>query len=328
MYKVMSIFVVLLFLFLGCSNETQVKEVKNIVIFSPLVHKSLNSEIAGFKEGLKDKNWKDGDNVNYIDLNAGGNWEEIGRMLETAYSEQPDLVFVVTTPAAQTAAKLCKKYNVPTIYGAVTDPVVSGIVKTLEKSEFPITGVTDRYPTKEQSEFFVSFFNKPKNEKALILYTPSEKNSQILSSETEKYMNDFGIYSKRVVVEDINNLNKKLESIIDEFTIVIVNGDNTIIERIASVSNLCKRKKKPLFVGDPLSVKLGALGALGPDYYMMGKLASDKANRVLRGEFTGDILSSNPVKFSKVVNTKFASEIDFIIPVSVWGGSSEWESEQ
>jgi putative tryptophan/tyrosine transport system substrate-binding protein len=313
-------------LIFGCNKENGSNKIVEIVIFSPMDHKSLSSEIAGFKEGLSDYNWKDGDNINFIELNADGNWNDIGQILETAYSKKPDLVFVVTTPAAQIAAELCRKYNVPTIYGAVTDPVESDIVESLESSEIPITGVTDRYPTRKQCDFFASFFKNPQEEKAIVLYTTLEKNSQILSEETEKFMNELGINTERVEIEDINNLENRIESFIQDYSIVIVNGDNTIVEKISIVSDICRKYKIPLFAGDPLSIEAGAVGALGPDYFLMGKFASEKANRVLLGEFAGDISSSGPDKFIKVINTRISKEINFHIPVDVWLNSSEWQS--
>lgn len=320
-------FILVTILFLSCNNSSiKNKNVRKIITFSPMIHQSLNSEIDGFKEGLRTNGWKDGENITIEDVNASGNWNEISRMLETIYSNSPDLVFVVSTPAAQVAAKYCKQYSVPTIYGAVTDPIVSDIVESLDKSKIPITGVTDRYPTRSQCEFFSAFFPNGRQENGLILYSPNEKNSQILSTETEKFMNEFNVKSERLVIENINDLSQKIENVINKYTFIIVNGDNAIIERISSVSNLCTKYKKPLFVGDPLSVKFGAIGSLGPDYFLMGKDAADKANRILRGEFAGNISSSNPTKFKKVVNSSIAEKIGFRIPQKVWLSNTIWES--
>ena len=321
-----TLFLIVILLLFSCNNQSSNKNPLRIVTFSPMIHQSLNSEIDGFKEGLRINGWKDGENLVIEDVNASGSWNEISRMLETIYSNSPDLVFVVSTPAAQAAAKYCKQYSVPTIYGAVTDPVISDIVESLDSSKIPITGVTDRYPTRSQSEFFSLFFKNGSKEKGLILYSPNEKNSQILSSETEQYMNEFGVQSERLVIENINDLTQKLENVINKYTFVIVNGDNAIIERISSVSSLCSKYKKPLFVGDPLSVKFGAIGSLGPDYFLMGEDAADKANRILKGEYAGSISGSNPTKFKKVVNSEIAYKIGFTIPQKVWLSNSMWES--
>jgi putative tryptophan/tyrosine transport system substrate-binding protein len=317
------LFFVMVALTIGC--QTPKKHYK-VAIFSPMVHQSLVSMINGFKEGMREHGWQDGINIDFIDVNASGNWNEMPRMLEGIYDEKPDLVFVVTTPAAEQASKLCRKSKIPTIYGAVTDPLSSNIIDSFEKSEFPITGVTDRYPTKDQSEFFASFFKDIKSTTCAILYTPSEKNSQILSAETEKYLNEIGVHSERVAVENVKDLDKKVENIITSYSAIIVNGDNTIVDRLSVVANLCRKNAKPLFVGDPLSVGNGAIGSLGPDYFSMGKDASQKADLVLKGSFAGIIANSNPTKFTRVINTKVANEIGFKIPLKVWEASNQWQS--
>src|SRR5690242_6273365 len=94
-----------------------------VAIFSPLYHTSLNDEITGFKMGLSEKGYKEGTNLKFISYNANGDFSKMSQLIESIYTQKPDLLFVVTTPAATEAAKLCTKYQISTVYGAVTDPV-------------------------------------------------------------------------------------------------------------------------------------------------------------------------------------------------------------
>jgi putative ABC transport system substrate-binding protein len=318
----------------SCTNSQQSSNVKptankilRIAIFSPLYHASLTSEITGFKVGLSDKGYREGQNVKFLDHNGNGEFNKMVQLIESIYAERPDLLFVVTTPAATEAANLCKKYKIPTIYGAVTDPVKAKIVDSMEASSLPITGVSDRYPVKQQSEFYSLFFKNKQNEKAAILYTPGEENSQILSSETNQYLKECGIASERIAISTTQELAPILETIMNKYSFIIVNGDNAIIEKISVVSNLCNKHKKPLFVGDPMSVKQGALAALGPDYYSMGIDAANKAVRIIEGEDAGKIPSSFPKSFEYAVNVDIANKYGFNIPSTVWQKSKIWKTK-
>ena len=323
---VLTLFVLII---LGCKQNSNIPQSQiKIGVFSPLYHPSLDAEIQGFREGLRNNGYNEGLNLDIEYVNGGGEFDKLDQLLETLYSKKKQLIFVVTTPAASRSALFCKKYGTPTVYGAVTDPVSAKIVESMDSSTYPICGVSDRYPVGAQCDFFSLFFKVPSKTKCAILFSPTEQNSQILSAQTDSIMKLKGFISERIMVHKIEELSNIVELEVKINDMIIVNGDNAIAEKMSLVSSICQKYKKPLFIGDPLNVTNGALAALGPNYYSMGIDAAAKAVRILKGEKAGSIPSTYPTSFDYAINSQMASVLPFQISDSVWSSCPVWKSSK
>ncbi|GEM_PF-186996 len=294
-----------------------------IFIVTPMSHSSLDQSMKGFLRGLREKGYGR-DKVEIEMMNAGGDYSRIPVLVKQAVSKKPALVFAVTTPAASQAVEVTDKARIPLVYAAVTDPVAAGIVTGMEASETLATGVSDRYPVREQVKVFVSLF--PKMARAALLYNPSEENSRRLVGQTIEHLRDRGVRGERYAVQLASEIKGQAQKALKECDCLIVNGDNLVTEHLKTVVTLCRDHKKPLFVGDPESVKEGAIAAVGPSYHDMGRRAGHKAAQVLGGRPVQEIPSEYPTSFHYVVNPRAAEGMGVKIPQAFWMIRDLWES--
>jgi len=299
---------------------------KCIRIVTPMSHPALDETIRGFQDGLASA----GFSGNKIDLapplNADGDFSAISSRLKTALADKPDVLFVVTTPAASQAITLSQPAGVPLVYAAVTDPVKAKIVTSMTGSETLATGVSDLYPVDKQVEFFLAI--QPNMKKAGLLLNPREENSHILAEATRSELSNRNVEVVFYDVASTSDIAPTAKLALNACDCLIVNGDNLVVKNLGIVVNICRDRRKPLFVGDPDSVKKGAVATVGPSYYSIGRQAGTKAARILNGEAAGKIPSDHPSDFDYIVNTQAAAAMGAAIPETVWKSREIWISSR
>lgn len=309
----------------GCSQDksspTEGSAKPRVIIIKPLEHPSLEQCISGFKQGLGDSFTPEQIDVEV--LNANGNFANVPGLVKAAVAKKPNVIFTVTTPAAADAIKITDG-KVPLVYSAVTDPVQAGIVTAWDRSATMATGVSDRYPVEEQVALFALLM--PKDKKFALLYNPAEQNSRILVEETLKALQGRGIPAKTYTVNKADDISATVKAALAENDCVVVNGDNLLTENLHTVINICVAARKPLFVGDPDSVRKGAVATVGPSYFDLGKVAGEKAAQIVNGKSAGIIPSERPRAFDYIINIEAAAAMNVEIPAEFWRKMTIWES--
>ena len=97
--------------------------------------------------------------------------------------EDNDVMLAIATPAAQSLSSLTK--GKPILFTAVTDPVSAKLVKSMDNVGGNVTGPSDMSPINKQVELLKKVF--PNTKKVGIMYTTSERNSEVQVEEAKKY---------------------------------------------------------------------------------------------------------------------------------------------
>jgi putative ABC transport system substrate-binding protein len=307
----------------GGENQTSRDTKKTIVIITPLSHPSLDQSIKGFRQGLAEKDYSER-NVEFILMNASGDFGKLQSIVQSAIARKPNLVFVLTTPAAMECIKVTDAAGIPMVYTAVTDPVSAKIVTSMEKSETLATGVSDRYPVEEQVAVFLRLL--PDMKSAALLYNPAEENSQILVKQTIAALSKNGVEGRKYQVNNASEIASRVSQAVAADDCIIVNGDNLVTENLTEVINACVKNRKPLFVGDPDSVRKGAVATVGPSYFSIGRQTGLKAAAILNGTDPRSIPSEYPKSFDYIINTAAAQAMGLDISDEYWMSRQIWES--
>ena len=107
----------------GCAQKDNSAEAsdgqKTIGVLQLVQHNSLDAAYKGFKEGLAEEGYKEGDNLTIDYQNAQNNQDNLKSMSEKLVKEDPDLLLGIATPAAQSL--LNETTTIPMTVTAVTD---------------------------------------------------------------------------------------------------------------------------------------------------------------------------------------------------------------
>jgi len=294
---------------------------RRVCMVRPLDHPSLGAALEGFRGRLVAAMPKNA--LEFRAYNAGGDLALVPGLLRQTVRDRCSLVFVLTTPAAQQARTLVAARGIPVVYTAVTDPVGAGIVQSMDGDTLPITGVSDLFPVDAQVRLFLTA--DPAARSAAILYNPNEQNSQVLVARTEAALRARRIVVFRHTASSASAIPEVTQAAARSADILIINGDNLFTEGLQAVLAVAERARKPLFVGDPESVRRGGIATISPDYALLGQEAADQAYVILAGErAAGEIPSENPTSYSQYVNVAAAQRMGLQLPLAFFQSARVW----
>ncbi len=139
-------------IFGGCSKISSAKTLKdkrviNIGIAQIIEHPALDLAKKGFVDRLAEKGFKDGENIKIDFQNAQGDMATIQTITQNFVAQRSDIIYAIATPSVQAAFNATKK--IPIVMTAITDPVESGVVKSLDKSGTNVAGTSDKISIEE-----------------------------------------------------------------------------------------------------------------------------------------------------------------------------------
>lgn len=269
-----------------------------IYVLQIIQHPALDASRQGIYDALIDAGYVEGDDFIWNYSNAQGNITLAAQMAQSAAGAQADVIVTLGTSVTQAAMAANKSAQIPIVFASVTDPVGSRIVESMEKPGGAITGVSNLTPAEPQFELFKKL--QPQLKTLGVIYNPGEANSQALIEDMKAAALKVGIelaFATASKTSDVPSAAAKLAKKADAF---YVNNDNTALSAFESIVKVGLHANKPAYVSDTDLVEQGALAALGPNQYLLGKQVGTMVMRILNGEKPKDI----PVEYAKDRETK------------------------
>lgn len=286
---------------------------KNIGVVQLVQHDALDSANNGFVDGLKEKGYEEGKNINIDQQNAQGEQANAQTITKQFADGKKDLIFAIATPAAQAAYNSTK--DIPIVFTAVTDPVAAEIAKDWKSSRTNVTGTSDKVPVEDQMKLLKKLL--PETKTVGVIYNTSETNSLIQVEELKAAAEKEGLAVKEVGVTNVNEINQNLASAINDIDVLYTPTDNTVASAYSLVGKICLDAKKPIIGAEEAVVTKGGLATIGIDYYKLGKEAGYKAAEILDGKNPSDIEITTLSQMSFTINTDVATKLGITIPEDI-----------
>ncbi|MBP7998925.1 MAG: ABC transporter substrate-binding protein [Chloroflexi bacterium] len=105
---------------------------------------SVGGPVAGFKDGLAQAGFVEGDNVNYIqaDMSSGDfSPEAMDKAAQELLAAEVNLIYCISTTACQSAQTAAADSGTPVVFVAVTDPIAAGLVEDWVRPGGHVTGI-------------------------------------------------------------------------------------------------------------------------------------------------------------------------------------------
>ena len=237
-------------------------------------HPALQSDQEGFAQALADA----GIQAEYDVQNAQGQMANAKAIADKFKTYKVDLVHAIATPTAQAARKVIK--DIPIVYSSVTDPVDAGLVKTMDAAGGNVTGVSDAWPIARQLDLYSEIL--PSAKKWGTIYNAGDANSVQAINWTRAAAKKSGLDLIEVTISNSSEVYTAAQSLVGRVDAIYITSDNTVASALGSVSKVCNNNKIPFFVGNTDQVPLGAIAALGFNYFEVGYSAGKKAVQILK----------------------------------------------
>lgn len=286
---------------------------KTIAITAIVEHPALDAVRDGVMRGLSDIGHAEGKDVVFRYETAHGNPATAALIAQRLVDEGVDVIVALSTPSAQAAAAATG--DIPVIFAAVTDPLLAGLVTSLQTPGGNVTGVSDMAPIRDHVALIREIM--PDVARLGVLYNPREANSV---SSLASVMQDAGALGIEVIesrADSSAGVEAAARSLIGRVDAIYVPTDNTVVATFETVVSVANEAGMPLFAADTNNVARGAIAAVGFDYFQVGLETAALVDRVLGGEDPGAI----PVVFASAsdlqVNKTAAAKVGITLPEAV-----------
>lgn len=309
------IMMVLMFLVVaGVKTNAQEGKKFKIGISQFAEHPALDDVRKGFEDELKSL----GVNVDITYKNSQGDTGVAGVIAQKFVSDKSDLIFGIATVSAQAAKQSTDK--IPVLFSAVTDPVNSQLVKTMDKVEGNVTGTTDATPMEKQLGLFQKI--DPKIKKVGIIYNTSESNSEIQVANAKEIGAKLGLEIRAVGVNNINDIPQAVNSMISKVDGFYTITDNIVASAINLISMAANERGMVTVGAEEAHVKGGILLTDGLSYYELGRQTGRMAKEILvDGKKPEDMPVETLANTTKVVNEKTMKNLKLNKELPVFEGA-------
>lgn len=298
----------------GGADNQETDNTKKVGVLQVVEHDSLDTAYEGFKKGLAEGGYKEGENLTIDYQNAQNNQDNLKSMSEKLVKDQSDLVLGIGTPAAQSLANVTQ--DIPIVVTAVTDLVEAKLVNSNEQPGRNVTGTTDMVPNiKKQTDLLLSVIEQPKT--IGIMYNAGESNSKIQADLAQEALEEAGVKVKTLTANTTNDVQQVTTSLAKDVDGIYIPTDNTFASAATVIGDVAKETKTPIVAGSIEQVEGGALATYGIDYASLGKQTGTMAAKILDGDAEPSDMSVEEADELKLyVNKEMAQALD-IDPESI-----------
>ncbi|MDR2576511.1 MAG: ABC transporter substrate-binding protein [Puniceicoccales bacterium] len=252
--------------------------IRRVCVMKIMDHGAIDETARGIRDELV------GSKLDIREKSAQGSTTLATQIAQEFFRQKPIAVIAIGTAAAQSMISYTRigKDSLRIIYSAVTDPHVAGLTERVN-----VTGVSDFVPLEPQLRTFLRI--QPKLKRLGILYNPKEANSVTTVEKLRPLCASAGIdlVERRIsAVAEAPQASVQVAKIVDA---IFICNDNTARFALNSILAAANARKIPVYASDTEAVSAGALAAMGPNYYEIGKQTGKMVLRIIDGESTRTI---------------------------------------
>ena len=265
-----------------------------------------SSDIAPYNKALN--GFKNFSQSKITEYTISENRKENNILIKKITAASPDLILAIGLDSILKIENAFR--NTPIIYCMVMSPEDYSF---LDRSN--VYGIKLKVPIKEQIGMLKGVVPGIKN--LGILYNP--KNTGRLVKESKKVFNQFDINLESIKVRNEKSVPYALRKVISKIDALWLVPDETVVTNhsfkffvLRSLAN-----NLPLIAHSEKLVQAGALAAVCPDYYDIGRQAAIMVNEILSEKKVFFSQTVGPESKNLIINLNTAAKIGLDIPVEI-----------
>jgi putative ABC transport system substrate-binding protein len=298
-------------LWIGCGvhgKEAQPVREKRIGVLMFSEQTRYNESLRGIRDQLK----KDGFGeaaVTFTIENAGGSYVKTAELARKFAAAKMDLILTIGTSATKALLKEIK--DVPVVFSMVYDPVEADVAKDWKSTGSNATGSSSRIPMSVLVKRLQEFAPL---KRLAVLYSPGEKNSEAQLKELQGLQAEAHIKIVAVPLAKKEEVVQILPEVIHTTDAMYLTGSSVVGATIAIIVDSANRGKVVTITHLDDLVENGVLLGVCADSYLVGRLAGEKATKILKGAKPSSLPIELPKKFDVIMNTTSVKAGQFKIP--------------
>lgn len=264
---------------------------------------------AGLTDGLREAGY----DMAVSEFDAAQDPQALDRFLDTLDPASFRFIYTFGTTASLRTAQKVK--TTPILFGIVTNPVKSGLIRSWESPGGNVTGVSHAVPYSDQVTLIreLGAFRK-----IGIIYNSKEDNSRIAVEALTTLFDGTGVNVIGQPVASAESVESATIALLSQKPdLVYLPSDSFIQSQAAAIIPLINAAKVPTYGALEKMVEQGALIGIVSDYYTVGKKLAENAVQILKGQPPSEVPSRMlPLADHAIyINTETLEAIGAKIPV-------------
>src|SRR3974390_1122834 len=271
-----------------------------------------NARLKAFRLGMRDLGWIEGRNIQIEYRFAGTDLKAINEHVTELVGLAPDVI-LANSPPVMAALKPATS-TIPIVF-LVNNPVGQGFISNLTRPGGNITGFSALEPEMVGKWIDLLHDVKPDLSRVTLMFNPDSVpfyDGYARPFKTLLQQNSIELNTAHVRnVAEINSVVAELAR--DPGSGLIAAADPFIVNTRAVILKAVAEGKVPLVSPYRQFAIEGSLMSYGPDIADIFRRSASYVDRILKGEFPGNLPTQPPDKFELVVNLKTAKALGLSI---------------
>lgn len=298
----------LIFVISACNSGEQAD---NYTIGVVNFAESMEVSLQGFKDGMTELGYVEGENVTYIYERTANDADMLLAAANDLVAQNVDLIVALATPSTQAAKEATAGTDIPVLFLPINDPVSSGLVDSLSSTGTNLTGIRVGGFIPKQMEWLTIIV--PDVEIVFYPYNPNDASSVIGYNEVTEAAESQGIDVIAPTVTTPEEVHDIFSAIPDTIDAVFIAGDAMILSQIGDIIRITSEQQLPLATFILQHVENGALFSYGFEFYPVGVQSARLGAELLEGMNPQDL----PVETADfVLSINLATAERLGIPIS------------
>ena len=273
-------------------------------------------ELAGFREGLRETGYVEGQNVAFEYRSAE---IERGRLTELAADlvRRRVAVIVAVSSSATLAAKPLTT-TIPIVFLTGRDPVQDGLVASLSRPGGNVTGFTAMNQALTGKQLGLLRELLPGATRFAVLIDRNGPNAPLITRDAQAAAMALGRQIEVLTAGNSSDIDMAFVTLLQKrVDALIVNPNSLFNVRRAQIVSLAARHAVPVIYPSRADAEAGGLMSYGSSFADLVRQVGIYAGRILKGEKPADLPVQQATKFEFVINLQTARALGIQMPPSL-----------
>lgn len=272
---------------------------------------------TAFRQGLRELGYVEGKNILVEYRFAESRDERLAPLAAQITRLNPDVLVAADPPSLSAAWKATR--SIPIVMRASTDPVATGIAKTLAHPGGNVTGMFSLYSSLTGKRMEILKETVPSVSRVMVLFDPREPQARPRLEEMRVLAKKLGMQLLPKEVRAKEEFDQTFAAAKREKAdgLLLIRAPLLAGANKSPIANLAAKYALPAVYDEDQYVRDGGLLSYGADLRDISKRLAFYVDKILKGAKPGDLPIEQPTKFELVINLKTAKALGLKIPQTV-----------
>jgi putative ABC transport system substrate-binding protein len=275
--------------------------------------------IGGFRNGLREQGLIEGQHF-VIEYGIAQNAAQVPKVAADLVARKIDLLIASGTPSVFPARDAAEK--IPVVFVATFDPVATGLVKSLAKPGYNITGLTSISGDLIAKRLQLIKEMLPALSRVTVLVREDSPTATQYVQESQNAARHLGIELQILKERNPKDLDQLFVAASGSSALIVADDAEFTADR-ARIAELALKNRLPMISGFREMVDAGGLLAYGASFGELYRRAASDVRKILDGASAADIPIEQPATFEFILNMRTAKALGLTIPPSLLARTDE-----